>query len=113
MQQEIPCALKNRAISRESVIAARFAVNERPIVIVLPVSQAWHQDDSTIGRVLQNQVLQMGNTIQNTSNFSLKFGPPSHLTKTHTFCTFVLIPNKLLKIKVKHSGVGTVSVPYP
>jgi hypothetical protein len=39
MQQEIPCALKNRAISRESVIEARFAVNEQLIVMALQVSQ--------------------------------------------------------------------------
>jgi hypothetical protein len=39
MQQEIACALKNRAINRESVIAARFAVNEQLIVMALPVKQ--------------------------------------------------------------------------
>jgi hypothetical protein len=38
-QQEIPCALRNRAISQESAIAARFTVNERLIVIALPVNQ--------------------------------------------------------------------------
>jgi hypothetical protein len=99
-QQEIPCALRTRAISRESVIAARFTVNERLIVMALPVDQPWQQDDPTISRVLQNQVVRTDYIVQNTCNFSLKLWPTFPLTKNTPFLS-LSIDSKQIALKLK------------